>query len=43
MTVPSGAAGWGDRIENDCLYQTFFFRTIARQTTWSVSVPEVEA
>ena len=39
----SGAAGWGDRIENDRLYQTFFFRTIAHQATWSVSVPEIEA
>jgi hypothetical protein len=39
----SGAAGWGDRIENGRLYQTFFFRTIAREATWSVSVPEIGA
>jgi hypothetical protein len=24
----SGAAGWGDRIENGRMYQTFFFRTV---------------
>lgn len=39
----SGAVGWGDRIENGRLYQTFFFRTIACETTWSVSVPEIGA
>ena len=39
----SGAAGWGDRIENGRLYQTFFFKTIVHEATWSVSVPEIEA
>jgi len=39
----SGAAGWGDRIENGRLSQTFFFTTIAHESTWSVSVPEIEA
>ncbi|GII00051.1 Stf0 family sulfotransferase [Planobispora takensis] len=39
----SGAGGWGDRLENGRLYQTFFFRTVARKTEWSVPMPEIGA
>lgn len=33
----SGANGWGNRVENGRMYQTFFFRTLPPQTPW----PEV--
>lgn len=39
----SGAGGWGDRLENGRMYQTFFFRTALRQTLWPVSVPAIGA
>jgi len=39
----SGAGGWGDRLENGRMYQTFFFRTRPRPADWSVAVPEVGA
>ncbi|HXT70752.1 MAG TPA: hypothetical protein VN700_13400 [Vicinamibacterales bacterium] len=34
----SGAGGWGDRLENGRMYQTFFFRTIVTPTPWPVSI-----
>lgn len=37
----SGAGGWGDSLESGRMYQTFFFRTIWRQTVWPVSLPAV--
>lgn len=37
----SGAGGWGNCFENGRMYQTFFFRTIPRQTVWPVSLPEI--
>jgi hypothetical protein len=36
----SGAGGWGDRLENGRMYQTFFFRTFRPQETWAVAFPE---
>jgi hypothetical protein len=37
----SGAGGWGDRLENGRMYQTFFFRTLAPDEPWpEVTVPE---
>jgi hypothetical protein len=35
----SGAGGWGDRLENGRMYQTFFFRTRAVDTAWPVGAP----
>jgi hypothetical protein len=37
----SGAAGWGARVEESRLYQTFFFRTRPAKTVWPLAVPEV--
>lgn len=37
----SGAAGWGNRLENGRMYQTFFFRTAPRRSLWPVSLPEI--
>jgi hypothetical protein len=38
----SGAAGWGERLEEGRMYQTFFFRTIADGTHWPVvSLPAI--
>jgi hypothetical protein len=37
----SGAGGWGDRLENGRMYQTFFFRTVLKRTLWPVSMPEI--
>jgi hypothetical protein len=37
----SGAGGWGDRLENGRMYQTFFFRTAYKRTMWPVSIPEI--
>jgi len=34
----SGAAGWGDRLENGRMYQTFFFRTAYVRAVWPVVV-----
>lgn len=39
----SGAAGWGNRLENGRMYQTFFFRTAARRHVWPVSLPQIGA
>lgn len=39
----SGAGGWGDRLDNGRLCQTFFFRTVPRNADWSVSIPGVGA
>jgi hypothetical protein len=39
----SGAGGWGERLENGRMYQTFFFRTAPRQTIWPVSLPRIGA
>jgi hypothetical protein len=39
----SGAGGWGDSLENGRMYQTFFFRTLPRQTVWPVSLPVIGA
>jgi hypothetical protein len=37
----SGATGWGDRLENGRMYQTFFFRTLPKRTLWPVSLAEL--
>lgn len=42
-TPHSGAAGWGDSLQTGRMYQTFFFRTTARQTMWPVLLPEIGA
>lgn len=34
----SGAAGWGERLEDGRLFQTFFFRTAHVPAVWPVSV-----
>jgi hypothetical protein len=39
----SGAAGWGTRLDDGRLYQTFFFRTIPRRTLWPVLVSNIDA
>jgi hypothetical protein len=39
----SGAAGWGNRVEEGRMYQTFFFRTHRRSTLWPVSLPAIGA
>ena len=36
----SGARGWGNRLENGRMYQTFFFRTALRRTIWPLSLPD---
>jgi hypothetical protein len=35
----SGAAGWGDALENGRLYQTFFFRTLAPRCGEALWIP----
>jgi hypothetical protein len=36
----SGAAGWGDRLEDGRLYQTFFFHTLSSGSSpWPVDLP----
>jgi len=35
----SGAAGWGDSLENGRMFQTFFFRTLYERAVWPVSLP----
>lgn len=37
----SGAAGWGNRLDDGRMYQTFFFRTAPRTTMWPVSLSEI--
>jgi hypothetical protein len=37
----SGAGGWGERLEDGRMYQTFFFRTKQRRNCWPVPVPEL--
>lgn len=39
----SGAGGWGNCLENSRMYQTFFFRTVPRQTMWPDLLPEIGA
>lgn len=39
----SGAAGWGHRLEEGRLYQTFFFRTLLDHEITQVSIPEIGA
>jgi hypothetical protein len=41
-TPHSGAAGWGDRLENGRLYQTFFFKTRVRGEPAGVDVDFTE-
>jgi hypothetical protein len=38
----SGAGGWGDSLETGRMYQTFFFRTIRKQSLWPVAIPRLE-
>jgi hypothetical protein len=38
----SGACGWGNRIENGRMYQTFFFKTNRKRTLVPVSLQQVE-
>lgn len=35
----SGAGGWGNRLDNGRMYQTFFFRTAPRRNHWPVPLP----
>jgi hypothetical protein len=35
----SGARGWGDRLDNGRMYQTFFFKTGPRPSAWPVGMP----
>jgi hypothetical protein len=37
----SGAGGWGDRLDNGRMYQTFFFRTAVTHASLPVAVPEL--
>jgi hypothetical protein len=37
----SGAKGWGDRLEQGRMFQTFFFKTLPDRTYWPVSIPEL--
>jgi hypothetical protein len=37
----SGARGWGDRLEEGRMYQTFFFRTAPASGPWPVPVAEI--
>jgi hypothetical protein len=39
----SGARGWGDRLDNGRMYQTFFFRTVPRSSVSSLAMPEIGA
>lgn len=39
----SGAGGWGERLEDGRMYQTFFFRTLPEEGIRPVSVPAAEA
>jgi len=36
----SGAAGWGERLDEGRLYQTFFFRTRPAAPSWPVAMPQ---
>lgn len=37
----SGAGGWGDRLDNGRMYQTFFFRTASERAPTPISVPGI--
>lgn len=39
----SGARGWGDRLENGRMYQTFFFKTGTTPSAWPVAMPGIGA
>jgi hypothetical protein len=39
----SGSRGWGDRIANGRMYQTFFFRTTPIRTKWPLAVVRGQA
>jgi hypothetical protein len=39
----SGARGWGDRLDNGRMYQTFFFKTKPRKRAWPIDLPEIGA
>lgn len=38
----SGARGWGDRLDNGRMYQTFFFKTTPSESAWPVGMPEID-
>jgi len=38
----SGARGWGDRLENGRMYQTFFFKTVPTRNVWPLAMASME-